>query len=193
MQRKHFLRWLRAMLIGSFGCLSAVGCEPGQIDLTPPSAGVDVTPASGGGGKVEPAEIPINVTVTVERRQADGPPIIINDRDEFADDLCECGCDKSHCDWSKSFDPQPQATAPRQASYPVTYDRNGWQRWTVNGTNFWMDEGNLAEGETDGTGRWQLQAGRMIDLHATPRQTTNTAPRYGIECVNGTCRRIRIN
>jgi hypothetical protein len=71
----------------AFLFLLFAGCDPSQLVPAQSPAEVVVNPASGGGGTIEPAEIPIHVTVQVEQRRV---PDIGQGQDHK---LCvNCGC-----------------------------------------------------------------------------------------------------
>lgn len=177
------------------------GCDPSVLpDITPPSAGVDVTPAKGGGGTIEPAEIPINVTVTVERRQKDGPPIIINERDEFADD-CDCGCGKTACSCSEALN---KSTPPKGGTdINVGTKATACQTWTQNGNLYWIADGvqwyletggTLSEGQAVQGGRFVMKHGQIVDTSGRNAEGVNTSSlQYIKQCNKNGCRLIRVN
>lgn len=187
---------LQALLAALCGL---AGCDPSVLpDLAPPSAGVDVLPAQGGGGQIEPAEIPINVTVTVERRETQGPPIIINERDEFADD-CDCGCGKSGCNCSETLTSSPPKSTERQL--PKQTSGTACQTWTQGGNLYWMADGvqwyletggTLAEGQAVQGGRFVMRSGQIVDTQGGSVQGIQQAPQYIKQCNENGCRLIRV-
>lgn len=178
-----------------------VGCDPNSLpDLTPPSAGVDVTPAKGGGGTIEPAEIPINVTVTVERRQKDGPPIIINERDEFAEDACVCGCGEAGCGCTDSLNQRTDRVKKTEKSFNSgaacqTWTQGGNLYWLADGVQWYLETGGtLGEGQAVQGGRFVMRHGQIIDTSGGRVQSVDTSkPRYIKQCDDTGCRLIRVN
>lgn len=175
-----------------------VGCVPDDFSIDKDAEiGVDVTPAKGGGGKVEPAEIPINVTVTVERQERKSPPIIINERDEFAD-TCDCGCDLTGCNCSespKSSPEKPERQAPKQTSGTAcqTWTQGGNLYWMADGVQWYLDTGGtLAEGQAVQGGRFVMRNGQIVDTSGGNVQRVDTSPRYMKQCDDTGCRLIRI-
>lgn len=175
-----------------------VGCVPDDFSIDKDAEiGVDVTPAKGGGGKVEPAEIPINVTVTVERQERKSPPIIINERDEFAD-TCECGCGLTGCNCSespKSSPQKPERQAPKQTSGTAcqTWTQGGNLYWMADGVQWYLDTGGtLAEGQAVQGGRFVMRNGQIVDTSGGNVQRVDTSPRYMKQCDDTGCRLIRI-
>lgn len=82
------------------------GCDPSALVPSQAVAELHVEPASGGGGTVEPAEIPIRVTVQVQQRQ-------MPDTGQGQDHkLCvNCGCNDPFAgDSSRNSNQQPART-----------------------------------------------------------------------------------
>lgn len=188
---------LQALLAALCGL---AGCDPSVLpDLAPPSAGVDVLPAQGGGGQIEPAEIPINVTVTVERREQQGSPIIINERDEFADD-CDCGCGKSGCNCKETLynsTPQVKKTGESFNSGVTcqTWIDGGNLYWIADGTQWYLETGGtLSEGQVVQGGRFVMRGGQIVDTQGEGGrvQGTQQAPQYIKQCNENGCRLIRV-
>lgn len=179
---------LKTLLLIAFA-LMASGCLPDGFESSSPSAGVDVTPAKGGGGNIEPAEIPINVKVTVERR---GDRIIFNERDEFADD-CDCGCGESGCNCSESL---------KSSTPPVRESGSACQTWISGGNLYWMADGvqwyletggTLSEGQTVQGGRFVMRNGQVVDTSGGRVESVDTKPQYIKQCDDTGCRLIRVN
>lgn len=182
---------IQALLVALCGL---AGCDPSLRPETPPSAGVDVTPAKGGGGVVEPAEIPINVRVTVERQRS---PIIINDRDEFADN-CECGCGESGCNCSEI----PKGSTPvkktgdsfNRGAACETWHSGGNLYWLADGEQWYLETGGtLGEGQVVQGGRFVMRNGQIIDTSGGRVESGDTKPQYIKQCDDTGCRLIRVN
>lgn len=177
--------------------LLATGCVP-DIDDGAGSIGVDVLPAQGGGGKLSPATIPIVVRVEVEQRRQS--PIIINDRDEFADDTCDCGCDMTDCNCQATLDSSetqksftPDRMLPNQTSGTScqTWVDGGNLYWIADGVQWYLETGGtLAEGQAVQGGRFVMRGGKIVDTQAT---VTAEKPRYVKQCDDTGCRLIRVN
>jgi hypothetical protein len=174
--------------------LLAVGCIPEDFQSTVPSAGVDVTPAKGGGGTIEPAEIPINVRVTVERQQS---PVIINERDEFAE-TCDCGCGESGCSCKESlYSSTPDVPEKRfgnNGSACRTWTQGGNLYWMADGVQWYLETGGtLGEGQAVQGGRFVMINGQIIDTSRGRVESRDTSPQYSKQCDDTGCRLIRGN
>ena len=160
--------------------LTLCGCLPDEFEASPEAdVAIDVQRATGGGGDVETATIPIRVEVTVDERR--GPSILT--------DNCRCGCDKQACVCGDGVKCDPFAAMPPKVAestpegVPVHVDGAGRSTWTVDGLQWWFDPGvRLNEGQTDGTGRWKYKNGRMIDTSGQRVQRVDTSQ---AECLDG--------
>ena len=156
--------------------LTIFGCIPDGFEADS-RAQIEVEPAQGGGGKIDPATIPIQVQVTVDERRR-SPAIL--------DAACGCGCERQNCDCGEGdpFVAEPPNVAERsREGVPVLIDGTGRMTWQAGGVLWWLEPGQrLAEGQTDGTGRWMYKNGRMFD---TSRQRVESVDTKQADCLDG--------
>lgn len=171
-----------------------VGCDPSQ--LVPQSAGLQVEPATGGGGNIEPAEIPIRVTVQVQQSQS---PDIGQGQDHK---LCvNCGCRDPFGDDAGSEVPQkpspPRLPDPPQLGSQVNRLQSGYIQWTDSAGVQWNypPGTTLIEGQVSACGQWQYRDGRMVDLRSAGVQSSRSSSgvRYQRECTDQGCFLRRVN
>ena len=136
-----------------------VGCDPSQILPPTQSAELQVKPASGGGGTIEPATIPIQVSVSVREKRIEEPAT----NDTSNNDRCQnCGCQVAKVD-----EPRKTATDVKQATgSQVNRLQSGYIQWTDStGVQWNYPPGTaLIEGQVSACGQWKYQGGQMVDL-----------------------------
>ena len=138
-----------------------VGCDPSQILPPTQSAELQVNPASGGGGTIEPATIPIEVSVSVREKRIDEPAA----NDTSIRDRCRnCGCQVAEL-----YEPRKTASdVTRPSGSQVQRLQSGYIQWTdSSGVQWSYPPGTtLIEGQVSACGQWKYQGGRMVDLRS---------------------------
>lgn len=175
----------------AFILIWVVGCDPSQFVPKQSAAEVLVNPASGGGGNIEPATIPIRVSVEVTETRTSDP---------FTDDATRCtncGCQLSDVAIPKqSIDSSKVQQKARPLGSAVTRLQSGYVQWIDSAGVYWNypPGTSLIEGQVSACGQWRYQNGRMVDLRGSGLQSTReSGVRYERQCTESGCYLRRID